>query len=538
MGVLLSTAVPDAAAAAAPAATPVAAMFNPPDGWRVHDYWYDLKLLIHAHHTALSVALACVVVLALGRTLLPPSERSRVRMAFGFVFIYLVTVPLRAALLSSDLEAYYSEAQILGTIVLSWSAIGVAALLMFDLVGRGAHIPKIIRDLTAIIASIIALVIILSRSGVNLLSLVTTSAVLTVVVGLALQDTLGNLLSGIALQLESSIAIGDWIRVEDKPIGKVREIRWRSTVIQTKNGDLVIIPNGMMTKGVITNFNKDELENRRWVYFSVGLREPPNQIQKIVVEALKGAPNVSERTPPDCIVWAFKESVIEYAVRYRLIDFLPDDPTDSTVRKRIWYALQRHGIDIPFPAHNVLVTQRDAARAEEKRTEDVERRVAALRAVEIFAPLDEEERHRVAARARHEVYGAGEVILRAGDPGDSLYLICAGEVQVKINVDGLEKELARIGTGKFFGEMSLLTGEARRATVVAIGDVECYVVDRAAFHDILRSKESLVGEIGKLLHERELALQGERAGLSAEASRMHAERQALLGRIKHFFGMT
>ena len=112
------------------------------------------------------------------------------------------------------------------------------------------------------IASAVAMVMLLSRSGVNLLSIITTSAVLTAVIGLALQDTLGNLLSGVAMQLESSIAIGDWIRLDERPIGRVLEIRWRSTMIRTKNDDLVIIPNGLFAKGVITIFGKD------------GLREP------------------------------------------------------------------------------------------------------------------------------------------------------------------------------------------------------------------------------------------------------------------------
>ncbi|HZS35679.1 MAG TPA: mechanosensitive ion channel family protein [Polyangia bacterium] len=519
-------------------AEPASAMFHPPPGWRVHDFWGNLTLVAHGHSTALTLALAGLVLLLLGRALLPASERSRLRVALASLVIYFLSLPVRASLLSGDLETYYDEAQLVGSVALAWALIGVAGLLLFDLLGRRVGVPKILRDLTTTVAMLVALVVLLRESGVNLLSIVTTSAVLTAVIGLALQDTLGNLLSGVALQLESSIKIGDWIRVEDKPIGRVREIRWRSTVIQTKNGDLVIIPNGMMTKGVITNFNKDELENRRWVYFSVGLRHPPNDVQRVIVDALGDVPNVSKRTPPDCIVWGFKESVIEYAVRYRLIDYLPDDPTDSEVRKRIWYALSRSGIEIPFPAHNVLVTQRDEARAQEKAERDTRNRADAVARVGLFAPLGAAERESLARALRLALYGAGEVILRAGDPGDSLYIIRAGEVSVRIHVDGLEKEVARLGVGQFFGEMSLMTGEPRHATVVAFRDAECYVVDRAAFQQIVAGKEALVAEIGKLLHERDLELRGQKQGLSVEAARLHADRQALLGRIKNFFGFA
>ena len=513
-------------------------MFHPPSGWHVHDFWGNLAVVAHGHSTALSLAIAAAALLVLGRALLPSTERVRLRIGFATLIVYFGSLPLRAALLSNDLETYYDEAQLIGTVALSWAIIGAAGLLVFDLVGRRLGVPKILRDLTVLIANAIVLVVLLREAGVNLLSIVTTSAVVTAVIGLALQDTIGNLLSGVALQLESSIKIGDWIRVDEKPIGKVREIRWRSTVIQTKNGDLVIIPNALVTKGTITNFNKDGLENRRWVYFSVGLRTPPNEVQKIVLAALQDVPNVSKTTPPDCIVWAFKESLVEYSVRYRLVDFLPDDPTDSEVRKRIWYALARAGIEIPFPAHNVVVTERDEKRSERHAERDHAARLDAIRRVSIFAPLDEGERERLASSARYAVFGKGEIILRAGAAGDSLYILHAGEVAVRIGVNGLEREVARLGPGQFFGEMSLMTGEPRHATVVAASDAECFVVDRAAFVDVLKGKESLVTEIGRLLHDRQAELHAERAGLDQEAARMQADRQALLGRIKSFFGFA
>jgi CRP-like cAMP-binding protein len=361
--------------------------------------------------------------------------------------------------------------------------------------------------------------------------------VLTAVIGLALQDTLGNLLSGIALQLESSISIGDWIRVDDRAIGKILEIRWRSTLIQTKNGDLIIIPNGLFTKGVITNFNKSGLENRRWVYFNVHPRHPPNLVQQAVLEAIRGTPNVSERTPADCIVWSYEDSFIKYAVRYRLIDFLPDDPTDSEVRKRIWYALSRHGLEIPYPSRNIYVTELDAARDQAQAQKELVRRRDSLARVDLFRPLSDDERQHLVDGMRRMVFGGGELILRAGDPGDSLYLIRSGQVAVRIGVDGLEKDVAVLGEGQFFGEASLLTGEPRRATVVAKSDAECYVIDRELFQHVMKNNASLAEQIGKLLAERMRDTSVKREGLSAEAARLH-EHQAILGRIKSFFGLS
>jgi small-conductance mechanosensitive channel len=513
-----------------------AATFDPPAGWQRGEFWGNL--IREGASQPLDVALASLLLalLFVGRAALP-HERPRLRMPLAMLTVYLGSLPIRAGLLSAGREAAYGAVRVGSMVALIWGLIGVCGLLVFDLVGHRLGVPKIIRDVTTTIACMIALVTILSKSGVNLLSLITTSAVLTAVIGLALQDTLGNLLSGIALQLESSVAIGDWIRVDERAIGQVMEIRWRSLVLQTKNGDTVIIPNGLFSKGVITNFNKDGLENRRWVYFNVHLRHPPNQVQALMLKALEGLPNVSTTTPPDCIVWAFKDSYLEYAIRYRLIDYRPDDSTDSEVRKRVWYALHRHNIEIPYPGHNVFVTELNAAREHDKAERERARRLEAIAKVTFLQPLDEADRTELAACMRHEVFGRGELILRAGEPGDSLYLLSSGAVTIRIGSNGLEQDLATLNPGDFFGEMSLLTGEPRHATAIAREDSDCYVIDRALFQRVLQRRGQLADEIGRLLAERQLALEQQQEGLSARAALLHTEHQALIERIKTFFGL-
>jgi len=513
-------------------------MIAPPTGWEAHRYWHDLDLELYAREVGITAACVCLALLMLGRALLPVADRGRVRLAIFFVLTYLILLFVKAGLLNSGLDGAYASAHLGALVALAWGITATSGFILFDLAGRRLHIPKILRDLSVTIASAVAMVLLLSRSGVNFLSIITTSAVLTAVIGLALQDTLGNLLSGVAMQLESSIDIGDWIRLDERPIGKVLEIRWRSTVIRTKNDDIVIIPNGLFAKGVITVFNKQGLENRRWVYFNVHLRHPPNLVQKIVRDALAGTPNVSTVTPPDCITWRYHDSWLEYAVRYRLVDYLPDDSTDSEVRKRIWYALHRENIEMPYPGFNVFTTEMSAARAATKADRERNRRLELLQTVGILAPLDDAARIAVADGLRHTVFGVGEVIMRAGEPGDSLYIIHAGKVSVRLGVDGLEKEVAELGDGDFFGEMSLMTGEPRRATVVAKSDAECYVIDRAQFQQILRNNATLADEIGRLLSEREMKNKIEREGLSAEAARKSTDHQALLSRIRSFFGLA
>jgi small-conductance mechanosensitive channel/CRP-like cAMP-binding protein len=510
----------------------------PPSGWIPHNFWHDLSIEIEAQRHEVFLAAALFGLLIIARAALAAVDRRRLRFVLLLFSFYFSSFAVRALLLSFGHEAQYASAALAGRIFFAWSVIGLVGLVVFDLVGRRLGIPRIIRDVSVTVVSLVTLVFILSEAGTNLLSLITTSAILTAVVGLALQDTLGNLLSGIALQLESSVSIGDWIRVDDRAIGKVKEIRWRSVVIQTKNSDVVILPNSLFSKGVITIFNKDELENRRLIHIPVHMRHPPNQVQKVVLAAIAGAPNVSERIPPSCVLYGFRESHLDYVLFYRLVDFEPDDRTDSEVRKRIWYAFHREQIEIPYPAQNVLITEMSAARSKEEDARELARRHEALKKVHLFSPLDPGEQTHLAARMRHELYGDREVILRAGDPGDSLYVIRSGEVAVRIGSNGLEREVANLKEGDFFGEMSLMTGEPRRATVVARGDAECYVLDRALLQEILATNGHLAREISTLLAARDFELRGTEAGLSAERARQPTGEEALLGRIRTFFGLS
>jgi small-conductance mechanosensitive channel/CRP-like cAMP-binding protein len=512
-------------------------MTAPPIGWATHDFWHNLHLEISAHQESLAVAALFLLMLVIGRALLPPADRVRLRLSLVTLIFFFLALPARAGLLTFGLETAYAGLKLAAVIALAWGIIGVGGLIIFDLIGRRFGMPKIFRDVIVSVVSAVAMVLVLSRSGVNFLSIVTTSAVLTAVIGLALQDTIGNLFSGIAMQLEAPFSIGDWIRVDERSIGRVLEIRWRSTLIQTKNDDLVVIPNAILTKGVVTIFNKDGLENRRWVYFNVHLRHAPNLVQKVVTEALQGTPNVSTKKPADCITWRYHESWLEYAVRYRLVDYLPDDPTDSEVRKRIWYALHRNHIEMPYPGFNLFLTQLDAERAANKSEKDMQRRLHAIDGVSFFAPLAPPEREQAADGLVHRVYGAGEVLIRAGAEAHDLYILASGDAAVKIGVNGLEKELAALKGGDFFGEMSLMTGAPRSATVVAKSDVDCYVLNKAIFKQLLEKNPSLLGQVGKLFSEREVNLKMERDGLSAAAARQHVEKQDLVARIKDFFGI-
>jgi len=405
-------------------------------------------------------------------------------------------------------------------------------------------VPRILQDIVIGAAAVIGVLTVASRAGINLSGLIATSAVLTAVIGLSLQDTLGNILSGLALQTDDSIHIDDWIKVGDVT-GRVVEIRWRYTAIETRNWETVIFPNSQLVKGQVIVLGRRKgqpLQWRRWVWFNIDYRFAPTDVMDAVVSALKSAPiaNVSAEPAPNCVLMDFFESYGRYAVRYWLTDLAADDPTDSAVRIRIYFALRRAGLPLSIPAHAIFLTEETSERREQKSQEEQERRKQMLARIALFAKLSEEERDALAHGLRFAPFAKGEVMTRQNAEAHWLYIIASGEAVVRVTVnDELEEDVARLRAGDYFGERSLLTGEKRSATVVALSDVECWRLDKDAFKELLIRRPEIAEEVAEALATRQIELERVREDLSQEAaSRLSVEMKGdLVQKIRRFFRM-
>src|SRR6266480_3495775 len=372
--------------------------------------------------------------------------------------------------------------------------VNVAGVLLFDVLLDWARLkpPRILRDLLLALTYIVVSITIISRDT-DLTGIVATSAVLTAVIGLSFQDTLGNMMGGMALQMERAFRVGDWIKV-DAQEGVVKEIQWRHTSIETRNWDTIVIPNSALMKSQVTVLGRragQPRQHRQWVYFNVDFRYSPTEVSEVVETALRAEPipNIAPEPYPNCVVMDFKESYCSYAVRYWLTDLAADDPTNSIVRTRIYFALRRAGIPLSIPAHSIFMTEEDESREKRKSGEEIDKHAEALKRVELFQTLTDEERRSLAARLRVAPFVRGEAMTRQGAAAHWLYIITRGDAEVRVSVDGrLSETIASLHAGDFFGEMGMMTGAPRSATVIALSDVECYRVDKDAFHDILRSR--------------------------------------------------
>lgn len=404
-------------------------------------------------------------------------------------------------------------------------------------------VPLIVQDVLVGVAMVAASLGVASNAGVNLSGLIATSAVFTAILGFSLQDVIGNIAGGLALQVDNSIEEGDWIRVGDV-VGRVVEVRWRHTAVETRDWETVLIPNTAMTKSNVFLLGKrrgQPKQWRRWVYFHVDWRHQPGDVVDVVQAAVRAAqlPNVAKEPPPNVVLKDMAETYGRYAVRYWLTDLNPDDPTDSAVRSCVYFALQRAGMTLAMPAQALYVTQETSDRKAHKTEKHVERCRHLLRTLDLFAVLADDEREALARQLKYAPFAPGEVMTRQGADAHWLYLVEDGKAAVRVSDGVTEREVAQLAGPCFFGEMSLLTGEPRSATVVALSEVECFRLDKAAVQQLLEQRPELANQLAHVLAERRSNLMVVKEGLDAETAKARAARDAghLRERIRAFFAL-
>jgi small-conductance mechanosensitive channel/CRP-like cAMP-binding protein len=428
--------------------------------------------------------------------------------------------------------------EIVGLLILSLAAVLALSVGVFDLfLGRRRNVqaPTIVRDIAIIVVYTITIFLVLGHAGVDLTSVLTTSAVLTAIIGLALQDLLSNIIAGLALQIERPFRAGDWVAFEDQE-GEVLEINWRSTRLFTVNHDIVVIPNSLVTKSAVVNFTAPTKVHRRKVEVGLEYDVAPNRAKAALLAAVRDVDGVLAEPKPTAALASFDESSVGYRL-YFFVDDLPRSQSiEEAVRTRVWYQLRREGLAIPFPIRDVTVRTISDTEADEYKEREAAEVASMLGKVPLLQPLSAEELGALTKRTGRERFAAGESIIRAGDAGASFYVVAEGEVDVLVGDP--PNVVATLGPGEFFGEMSLMTGEARSATVVARRDCELIIVDRDAFHGIIAANQGLVTAISEALETRRTSLHDARRAADDGGPReVIVDTESLASRIRKFFNL-
>jgi small-conductance mechanosensitive channel/CRP-like cAMP-binding protein len=505
------------------------------------DFWYTLLDHLWSARTPFVLLAYFIVRAIVSRTSV---EGYHMRAAGTLLVLHVSAVAIAAAQATFGYESNIAETVGFAFQLLAILTMVITLVFRAVLPKIGWMLPRILIDLITAFGVIVVFIAVGKRAGFSVAGLITTSAVLTAVLGFALQDTLGSVMGGLSLQLDKSLKVGDWVALgPGQATGRVAEIRWRYTAIETRNWDTVIIPNGALVKSQITILGRRQgapLQTRRTVDFFVDFRTPPTEVIAAVETSLRKDPvqRMAIDPPPHVLFMGIKDSYALYSVRYWLTDLAVDDPPDSATRVRIWFALRRANIPMSIPASTVFLTPDTPEREQRKTSEEHARRIKALANVDLFRGLTDDVRREIADHLVFTPFAAGEAVCREGDTDDGLFMIVEGDAIVRIGSGPEEKEVARLTAGQFFGEMSLMTGEARTATVVAATDMLCYRIDKPAFQAVLRDAPAIVDHVAEVLAQRRMALSAARDDRDeVRRTRHETTKQDLLGRIRGFFRM-
>lgn len=396
---------------------------------------------------------------------------------------------------------------------------------VFDLISRRRNInaPVLLREIVSIFLFVIFLVWAASFifPHVKITAFLAGGTVLAAVLGLALQETLGNLFAGIALALEDSFAVGDVIRSGDH-IGVVEAVRWRGTRLRTFQNHIVIVPNSVLARAHLEIFPRNNL-NARVLQLGIDYNVPPSVALGVLAQAASHVDGVSTQVPAVARVGGFSDSSVLYEIKYFMQDYAQRDRIDADIRKAVWYALRRNGIPIPFPIRTHMQYEPPSARPQPNGREIAER----LARIDLLSAVTPEGLDAIAAATRVHTFAKGETILRHGTAGSSMFVVHAGTVSVRVE----ESEVARLGEGDVFGEMALLTGEGRAADVVALSDVVAIEIAKEALQPVLRDHPELAATISSKMMERRGSLDSLRNASGDEAH------QTVLSRIRAWFGL-
>jgi len=405
--------------------------------------------------------------------------------------------------------------------------------LVFDLAmarRRGVSAPPLLRDVVALILYLLLFASLFTTIfNYDLRTLLGGGALLAAVLGLALQDTLGNLISGIALHMEDSFEVSDVIK-SGEFMGRVEDVSWRATKVRTYSNSVVMLPNSLLARERLEVFPSGN-PNGRALALGIDYHFAPARVIEVLQRAASHVDGVDRELPCFARVAGFGDSSVTYEVKYFTRDYMQRDRIDADIRKAVWYALRRNEISIPFPVRAFQTYTPPAPDQQGKLSRD--QVLGRLRDVDILLPLSDSAHEAIADSAEVHVYSKGESIIRHGTAGESMFVLHSGRISVRVPDDASAAghEVAQLGEGDVVGEMALLTGETRTADVVALTDVVAIEIGKGALQPLLVANPDMANALSEQIAQRQEDLETFRDDSPEQVQ------TTVLSRIRDWFGL-
>jgi len=327
-----------------------------------------------------------------------------------------------------------------------------------------------------------------------------------------LQDTLGNLFSGIALLFERPFTIGDVIRVGEQE-GIVKEMTWRATWIQvTKTNSMLVIPNLSLAKENVVNLTRLGPHLVR-VPLNLSLDDPPNRVKQVLRQTAADVPGVLEEPAPEVIVLGFADYSVGYEVTFSVKEYSARWGVINEFRSRVWYAARRHGLTLAFPIQEGLHGERMREAPPSDKNDEAREKLSAIATLKSM-PL--EELSDLAAHSELLHFACTEHVIREGDPSARLYLVIDGETLLSTtDKQGIEREVARLGHGEYIGILQVMLGQPSTVTVRALTDLLLVAIPSDAANRLLDCLPHLARDLGQSLESRRQAIMLAKEGRTA-----------------------
>jgi small-conductance mechanosensitive channel/CRP-like cAMP-binding protein len=403
---------------------------------------------------------------------------------------------------------------------------------------RQVHIPHFLREVVALFVFLIALLIILSvdyHAETQLKGLLAGSGVLAIILGFAGQNLFGGIIAGMSLQINRPYKVSDWLQVGDR-FAEVMEINWRSTRLRTNDGIYLDIPHNEMVRQTIVNLHYPTVIHAMRIRVGVDYEVPPNRVKDALHRAASSAYGVLKEPPIKVFLVDFADHAISYEIKYNMGNHAAINEINDAVRTNIWYEFKRQHIKIPYPIQTLHIERRLAAPPDADHAEAG----AILRGEPLFQCLSDSQIQSLVTRSHLDQFGRGERIIEEGAAGESMFVLLQGIAQVSVQQNGQSLPVATLTTGDCFGEMSLLTGERRSATVHAKGDCFVMEIGKEVMGEVIRESPECLRQLSEILAERRLETEGivkEAAGLGEHAARQREYRATFLARLQKMFSL-
>ncbi|ETR74442.1 MAG: MscS Mechanosensitive ion channel [Candidatus Magnetoglobus multicellularis str. Araruama] len=399
----------------------------------------------------------------------------------------------------------------------------------------GRKIPSVARRFIDTLVIVLAVFgIVAYVFGEKLTGLLATSSVAAMIIGLGIQMNLSNIFSGIALNIERPFRPDDWVKIGDYDEGKVLDVSWRATRIQTRDTAIIHIPNGVVSESNIKNFSYPNKNIEQFIDLDIDARYPPARVQKIIIDALLSVEEILNYPKPFTRLKGITDWSVIYGVYYYLDNYAKKMAIAEAVWKRVRAHLKRAGISRAIKREMVFL-----ADAKEQESECHVEPLNILQDIDVFKPFPDDAKASLSQRIHACVFRKNEYIVRQGDEGDSLFIIIEGAVKIQLRQpDGKTIDLAALGAGKFFGEMALLTGETRSADVIAISETHLIEITRDDIAPIMQQYPDLSNLLAEVLANRkqrnEMMIEdSDNTDIEDQKTPRH-----IVGKIMQYFGIN